>query len=220
VGGVALIERVTADARDVCDYDDRVSTNDDAVTVDEKAVADAAAVRRVAAGDAEALRELYERYGRIVHSFAYRITRDAGAAEECTQDVFVALWRRAADFDPERAKLTTWLFVVARNRAIEVTRSAGRRPEPRDDLEPAGTVPDTAELVRAADESQRVAEAVAELPESQLEVVRLSFFDGLSHAEIAEVIGIPLGTVKGRMRLALERLRDLADTYDLSTGRP
>jgi RNA polymerase sigma-70 factor (ECF subfamily) len=81
-------------------------------------------------------------------------------------------------------------------------------------------VPDTAELVRAADESQRVAEAVAELPESQLEVVRLSFFDGLSHAEIAEVIGIPLGTVKGRMRLALERLRDLADTYDLSTGRP
>ncbi len=186
---------------------------------DDKAAVDAAAVARVASGDAVALQELYERYGRVIYSFAYRLTHDATLAEECVQDVFVTLWRRAADFDPTRAKLTTWLFVVARNRAIELGRQKNRRPELRDDLEPVGRAPDPADLVTIADESQRVAEAMAELPEEQLAVLRLSYFDGLSHSEIAEVIGIPLGTVKGRMRLALERLRSLSDTYDLQAER-
>ena len=187
--------------------------------VDDKAALDAAAVARVAEGDAVALRDLYDRYGRVVYSFAYRLTHDATLSEECVQDVFVALWRRAGDFDPTRAKLTTWLFVVARNRAIELGRQKARRPELRDDLEPVGSSPDPADLIAVADESQRVAEAMAELPEEQLAVLRLSYFDGLSHSEIAEVIGIPLGTVKGRMRLALERLRSLSDTYDLQTDQ-
>ena len=106
---------------------------------DDKAAVDAAAVARVASGDAVALHELYERYGRVIYSFAYRLTHDATLAEECVQDVFVTLWRRAADFDPTRAKLTTWLFVVARNRAIELGRQKNRRPELRDDLEPVGS---------------------------------------------------------------------------------
>ncbi|MSO94340.1 MAG: sigma-70 family RNA polymerase sigma factor [Thermoleophilia bacterium] len=182
------------------------------------AAVDAAAVARVAGGDAVALRELYDRYGKVIYSFAYRLTHDATLSEECVQDVFVALWRRAADFDPTRARLTTWLFVVARNRAIELGRQKARRPELREALEPVGSEPDPAELVAVADESQRMAEAMAELPEEQLVVLRLSYFDGLSHSEIAEVIGIPLGTVKGRMRLALERLRSLSDTYDLRAG--
>lgn len=188
-----------------------------AADADDKAAVDAAAVRRVAAGDATALAELYERYGRVVHAFAYRITGDAGAAEECTQDVFVALWRRAADFDPARARLSTWLVAVARNRAIELVRRRARRPEPAAEVELPGSAPDPSDLLAVADEAQRVAEAVAELPEAQLEVLRLSYFDGLTHAEIAEVIGIPLGTVKGRMRLALERLRGLAEAYDLDS---
>jgi RNA polymerase sigma-70 factor (ECF subfamily) len=191
----------------------------DEAHMDEKATVDAEAVARVATGDDLALRELYDRYGRIVYSFAYRLTHDATLAEECVQDVFVALWRRAADFDSTRAKLTTWLFVVARNRAIELGRQKARRPELRDMLEPAGFAPDPAELVAVADEAQRVAEAVAELPEDQLEVLRLAYFDGLSHSEIAGVIGAPLGTVKGRVRLALARLRSLSDTYDLQQER-
>jgi RNA polymerase sigma factor (sigma-70 family) len=182
---------------------------------DDKAAVDAAAVARIAGGDAVALQELYERYGKVIYSFAYRLTHDTTLSEECVQDVFVALWRRAADFDPTRAKLTTWLFVVARNRAIELGRQKTRRPELRDDLEPVGSAPDPGDLIATADESQRVAEAMAELPEEQLEVLRLAYFDGLSHSEIAEVIGIPLGTVKGRTRLALERLRSLTETYDL-----
>jgi RNA polymerase sigma-70 factor (ECF subfamily) len=187
--------------------------------MDENATVDAEAVARVATGDDLALRELYDRYGRIVYSFAYRLTHDATLSEECVQDVFVALWRRAADFDPTRAKLTTWLFVVARNRAIELGRQKARRPELRDILEPVGFAPDPAELAAIADEAQRVAEAVAELPEEQLEVLRLAYFDGLSHSEIAGVIGAPLGTVKGRARLALARLRSLSDTYDLQQER-
>ena len=85
----------------------------------------------------------------------------------------------------------------------------------RDDFEPAGWRRCTRPLAASADESQRVAEAMAELPEEQLAVLRLAYFDGLSHAEIAEVIGIPLGTVKGRVRLALERLRSLSRPHDL-----
>ncbi len=111
----------------------------DEVIPDDKAAVDAAAVARVAAGDAVALQELYERYGKVIYSFAYRLTHDTTLSEECVQDVFVTLWRRSADFDPTRAKLTTWLFVVARNRAIELGRQKTRRPELRDDLEPVGT---------------------------------------------------------------------------------
>jgi len=188
----------------------------DPVELDERATYDAALMARVAARDAEALRLLYERYGRLVYSFAHRVTGDPTLSEEATQDTFVAVWRRAATFDPQRAKLSTWLFVVARNRAIELVRQRARRPELRDELEVEGAAPDPSSLVADADESQRLAEAMAALPEEQYEVIRLSFFDGLSHSEIAEVIGIPLGTVKGRVRLALDRLRALADAHDLT----
>ena len=191
----------------------------DDTALDQGASLDAAAVARVAAGDAVALRELYDRYAKVVYSFAYRLTGDATLSEECVQDVFVALWRRAADFEPNRARLTTWLFVVARNRAVDLGRQKARRPEVRDDLEPAGSAADPADLAAEQDEAQRVAEAMAELPEEQLAVLRLAYFDGLSHAEIAARTGIPLGTVKGRMRLALERLRSVCARYDLQPDR-
>jgi RNA polymerase sigma-70 factor (ECF subfamily) len=181
-------------------------------------VDDVTLVRRVADGDADALRVLYERYGRIVYSFAFRFVRDPGLAEECTQDVFLALWRRASGFDPSRAKPSTWMLAVARNRAIELGRRRSRRPalaaeavaETDDD-----NAPDPAAVAVEVDRAERVALALAELPPEQREVVSLAYFDQLSHSEIAELIGIPLGTVKGRMRLALERLRGVAETHDL-----
>lgn len=172
-------------------------------------------MQRVADGDADALRSLYERYGRIVYSFALRHTRDAGMAEECTQDAFLVLWRRASTFDPARAKLTTWLLTITRNRAIELVRQRSRRPDPVSEVSLAGSAPDPSAVAVESDQSQRVAEALAELPPEQREVVSLAYFDGLSHTEIAELIGAPLGTVKGRMRLALSRLRALVDQYDL-----
>jgi RNA polymerase sigma-70 factor (ECF subfamily) len=172
---------------------------------------DATAVARVADGDKDALRELYDRYGRIVYGMAYRLTRDAQLAEEATQDTFVAVWRRAASFDPGRAKLSTWLFVIARNRAIELIRARTRTPEPQESVEPVGQEPDPADLATLADEAERIAEVLAELPENQLEVIQLAFFDGLSHGEIAERLGQPLGTVKSRIRLGLSRLRALLE---------
>jgi RNA polymerase sigma-70 factor, ECF subfamily len=181
--------------------------------------ADAAAVERVADGDAEALRDLYERYGRIVYGLTYRVTRDAQLAEEATQDTFVTLWKRAKTYDPQRAKVTTWLFVIARNRAIELVRARTRVPEPQDSVEPAGEESDPADLLQIADDAERIALAIAELPESQLEAIRLAYFDGLSHSEIAERLNQPLGTVKSRIRLGLERLRAQFELAPLEVER-
>jgi RNA polymerase sigma-70 factor, ECF subfamily len=180
---------------------------------------DAAVVARVADGDAEALHQLYDRYGRIVYGMTYRLTKDAQLAEEATQDTFVTLWRRAAAYDPERAKLSTWLFVIARNRAIELVRARTRAPEPHEDVEPAGAEPDPADLAALADDAERIALALAELPESQFEVIRLAYFDGLSHGEIAERLDEPLGTVKSRIRLGLNRLRALLELPELEVER-
>ena len=148
-----------------------------------------------------------------------RLTGDATLSEECVQDVFVTLWRRAADFDPTRAKLTTWLFVVARNRAIELgrqknakTRAAGRS-RARRVRRPMRQI--SSRWPTSRNGWQR---RWPNCRRSNSRCFGSSYFDGLSHAEIAEVIGIPLGTVKGRVRLALERLRSLSETYDLQTG--
>lgn len=181
--------------------------------------ADAAVVARVADGDHDALRLLYDRYGRIVYGMTYRLTKDAQLAEEATQDTFVTLWRRADRYDPERAKLTTWLFVIARNRAIELVRARTRAPEPREGVSPTGEEADAAELVALADDAERIAQAMAELPESQLEVIRMAYFDGLSHAEISERLAQPLGTVKSRIRLGLNRLRALLELPELEVER-
>ena len=187
--------------------------------------ADSATMAAIARGDENALRSLYERYGKIVYSVSYRVTADAQLAEECTQDVFVRVWRRAREFDSSRAKVSTWLFAITRNRAIELWRSRARQlarvdARPFDDPDAAaGTVdagaPDPAELAAAADEAVRVAKALAELPPEQVEALQLAYFDGLSHSEIAQHLGLPLGTVKGRIRLALRQLRGLAQEYHL-----
>jgi RNA polymerase sigma-70 factor (ECF subfamily) len=171
---------------------------------------DADAMAAVAAGDQHALRHLYERYGRLAHSVAYRISGDRATAEECTQDAFVALWRRAERFDPERGQVSTWLFAIARNLAL----SAVRRRRTTVELDQRNDVATTAgpdELVASADAAAQLADAMANLPEPQLAVLQLAYFEGLSQSEIATQLGLPLGTVKGRVRLALERLRMLVN---------
>jgi RNA polymerase sigma factor (sigma-70 family) len=149
----------------------------------------------------------------------YRVTKDAQLAEEATQDTFVTLWRRAGSYDPERAKLTTWLFVIARNRAIELVRARTRMPEPQEDVEPIGEESDPSDLVALGNDAERIARALAELPEPQLEVIKLAYFDGLSHGEIAERLAEPLGTVKSRIRLGLNRLRVLMELPELGVER-
>lgn len=171
--------------------------------------ADRAAMARLADGDAEALRDVYARHSAMVFSTAHRIVSDHQLAEECTQDVFLTLWRQAARFDPERALLSTWLFVVTRNRAIQLLRAQQARPiQPHADVTVTETAPSPAELFAKDEEAQEVADALADLPDAQFEVIRLAYFDGLAHREIASRLDLPLGTVKGRIRLALDRLRE------------
>ncbi len=175
-------------------------------------------VRRVAARDADALRELFSLYGKIVFGLAYRILGDRQYAEDCTQDVFVSLWRGAGSYDPKRARVTTWLLTITRNTAIDLVRRYElRRADPLPDADSwsSRVSPDTAEL--AADDAERVAAALAELPTPQLEAVSLAYFEGLSNSEIAARLGVPLGTVKSRIRLGLDRLRARAPAYALET---
>jgi RNA polymerase sigma-70 factor, ECF subfamily len=183
---------------------------------DELPARDADAVERVARGEADALRELYDRHGGLVHGLALGLLRDRSLAEECTQDVFLALWRQADRYDRRRARVTTWLYTIARNRAVELLRRHAARPaELRAELELGDESPDPADLVGEADRAQQIAEAMAELPEAQLAVLRLAYFDGLTHVEISERLGLPLGTVKGRLRLSLERLRGIVQHREL-----
>lgn len=165
---------------------------------------------RIAGRDLTALDLLYERHGRATFSVAYGILGAADAAEDVVQDAFLTVWRRASTFDPQRGNARTWLLTVARHRAIDVARSRAARPRGVP-LEDAGVLaaPDgdpAAEALRRI-EAVTVRRALDTLPGGQRQVVELAFFSGLSYPEIAERIGIPLGTVKSRVRLALERLR-------------
>ena len=159
--------------------------------------------------DRAAFGELFRRYSGRVRAFLIRGGCPVGLAEEATQDVMVTLWRKAASFDPAKAGAATWIYTIARNRRIDLIRRE-RRAEPRADdplFQPDPV--DSAETDMAgADRDAIVRAALSGLPEEQAAVVRLAFFDGLSHAEIAETLAVPLGTVKSRLRLAFVRLRD------------
>lgn len=172
-------------------------------------------IRLVTAGRTEALGVLYDRYGRLVYSIAMNALADAAAAEEVTQDVFMRVWEKARTYDVSLAKVSTWLINIARNRSIDELRKRKVRPEhyasswaEMPDLphpEDAGVE----EQVALAWEARAVNKALMELPEDQKKALSLAYFDGLSHREIAETLGEPLGTVKTRIRLAMIKLRDV-----------
>ena len=179
---------------------------------------DALLLRQVADGDTDALRALYARYGNVLFGLAFRTLGDRQLAEDCVQEVFVTAWRSAGRYDPRRASVSTWLFAIARNKTVDALRRRSRRPvEPLPERWPDDEAPDAAEIVAAGDQGERVASALAELPPQQLEAVSLAYFEGLTQTEIAERLGVPLGTVKGRLRLALDRLRTLAPAYAFET---
>jgi RNA polymerase sigma-70 factor (ECF subfamily) len=155
---------------------------------------------------------VYERHGGAAYSLAYRIVGDRGTAEDVTQEAFLSLWRSGAKYDRTRGSVRTWLLGVVRNRAIDVLRrEAGRAPTVNLELErlpdtgPAAELTDTEALRHES--AREVRGALGVLPADQLKVIELAYFGGLSHSEIAESLGMPLGTVKGRMRLAMEKIR-------------
>ena len=162
--------------------------------------------------DPGAFEVFYDRHGGVAYSLAYRIVGERGAAEDVTQEAFISIWRSGARYDKARGSVRTWMLGIVRNRAIDFLRSkAGRAPKLDFDddsiLEhrPAEELTDTEALRRET--AEEVRGALDELPGEQAKVIQMAYFGGFSHSEIAGMLDVPLGTVKGRMRLGLEKIR-------------
>jgi RNA polymerase sigma-70 factor (ECF subfamily) len=168
-------------------------------------VDDAVLLQRVREGDQTAMAEVFDRYGRVVYSVAFRVLKDSGHAEDVMQEIFFQVWRNPTSFVQGRGSLGAWLVVVARNRSIDFLR----RRKPTDSVEDvvlAGNCNLASEAERNA-LMEKVHKVLKNLPVEQQRSMELAYFDGLSHSEIAEKTGDPLGTVKTRIRLALISLR-------------
>lgn len=172
---------------------------------------DAALVRAVAGGDADAVAELYDRHAGMLLGLARKVVKDPADAEEVVQETFLHLWNRASSYDPARSSVTTWLVLVARSRAIDRvrTRSVVDRTHAAVQKE-AGPEHESARgagRVLDRERSQRVRGELQGIPAEQREVLELAFYQGLTQSEIAAATGIPLGTVKTRTLLAMKKLR-------------
>lgn len=183
-----------------------------------KQVDDEILIRLISQSDKEvsgqALSELYDRYSRLVYSLAYHIVGDGAVAEEIIQDVFVRVWDKANTYRVNEAKVSTWLSSIARNRAIDVLRKQSVRPEHHSigldevsyfELQAQNNPEESTEMSLRR---EKVHAAIKILPEEQLEALSLSYFYGLSHSQIADILDEPLGTIKTRIRLAMQKLKD------------
>jgi RNA polymerase sigma-70 factor, ECF subfamily len=166
--------------------------------------------------DRGAFTRVFAYYAPRVKAYLVRLGLDGAQAEEVAQEVMVAVWRKAASFDRRQASVATWIFRIARNRRIDVFRRDQRASFDAKDpaFEPAAEAQPDA-VAEAGERETRVRAAMAELPPEQRDLVRRAFYEDLSHSEIAEATGVPLGTVKSRLRLAFAKLKlSLADTVD------
>jgi RNA polymerase sigma-70 factor (ECF subfamily) len=177
-------------------------------------------LERMAAGEGDALRELYDIHARAVYSLAVRILRSQSDAEDIVQEVFVQAWRNATRYDASRGTVAGWLLMQAKSRSIDRLRARRARPEHTDNSkrpEPAdATAGPDVQIVRG-EQAERVREALEQLPRLQRTAVELAYYEGLTHAEIAEQLEQPLGTVKTRIRQGLLKLRQAlggAETQD------
>ena len=180
-------------------------------------LSDADLIGRAAAGDARALEVLYDRYSRVVFSFALRILGDRQLAEELLQEVFFRAWQQGSAFSASRGTFVTWLLSITHNMAIDEVRKRRRRPQKADSEEPESVLDAMADTGAGADVEDEVwlgalrdtiTSALDGLPAPQREAIELAYYQGLTQREIAERLGEPLGTIKTRMRLGIQKLRD------------
>ena len=179
-------------------------------------------MHRVAGGDGDALAQLFGRYSGAVFSLGYRMLNDREGAEELLNEAFVRVWRQAPSFDARRGKFSTWLMSVARNLGIDELRSRRSRPQRADpltpddaELDPADENADVERDVWHAERRRLIRQALRELPPAQREALELAYFEGLTQSEISARLGDPLGTTKTRIRLGLQKLRDLLLSSEL-----
>ena len=164
-------------------------------------------IGRIAAGDRAAFATLFRRYAGRIRAFLVRSGIAPAEAEEGVQEVMLSVWRNAAGFDPARAGAATWLYAIARNRRVDMLRRRRPEPDPNDPLFRPDPDSDGASSAMAAARDDALRAALAALSPDQADVVRMAFYDGLTHAQIAAMTDLPLGTVKSRLRLAMQRLR-------------
>jgi RNA polymerase sigma factor (sigma-70 family) len=180
-------------------------------------LSDEALVALVARRDETALAALYDRFGRVAYGLALRVLRDRSLAEDAVQEAFMTVWRTADRFMPDRSKASSWILTFVHRRAVDlVRREERRRAEPLEsapESEEGGPGPDEEAWLRL--QRERVQKALHTLPDQQREALELAYFGGFTQSELAERLGLPLGTIKSRMFTGLARLRELLD--DLET---
>ena len=171
-------------------------------------------VRLTAQGDQEAFGVLYERYKVLVYSIAFNALGDRSSAENVALDAFTQLWQNAAGFNPGKASVKTWLMAIVRYRSIDTIRKQRKesiRFIPSWDADALDSLPDPSDMedeVQARDIRRQVKEAVAGLPDDQKQPLAMAYFRGYSHSQIAKILGLPIGTVKTRIRAAMRQLRE------------
>ena len=181
-------------------------------------LSDEALVLLAARSQQGALAELYDRYGRPAYGLALRVLRDEALAEDAVQEAFLAIWRTAPRFVPERGKASTWILTLVHRRAVDLVRREERRRA--DTLEhapePSGGAVDEEAWLRL--QRERVQDALRQLPDQQREAIELAYYGGFTQSELAERLGQPLGTIKSRMFMGLARLRELLGEPGLETS--
>lgn len=182
---------------------------------------DATLMRRVAQGDRRAFLHLYDKYAPRVNGLSLRMLRDEMTAEEVTQDAFLRLWTRATTFNPDRGRLLSWLLAITRRLAIDRIRLDARRPALSEANSPGESWEQLPDAASQTEEARWLSMkfALFELPAEQREAIELAFYHGMSHGQIAEYLELPLGTVKTRLRLAMEKLRRSLQTDPIEAAQ-
>ena len=173
----------------------------------------------VGQGDAEAFTILYDRYGRTAFSLAYRVMGERQAAEDLVQDAFLKLWRSATSYRPERSSVRTWLLSIVRNRGIDQLRAHASRRRTQNRIEALAPRSQPSEAFAETwrnSQRDRVRDALNTLPPEQLKVLELAYFSGYTHVQVSELLDVPLGTIKGRMRLGLKKMSVYFDHPNLT----
>jgi RNA polymerase sigma-70 factor, ECF subfamily len=182
-------------------------------------LADEDLISFVKARDSVAFATLYDRHGRAAYSLAYRMMGDRQAAEDLIQEAFLEVWRAAHSYRTERGSVRTWILSIVHNRGIDQIRSAASRRRTADKVRSTAQTSQPSEAFKEAwgnTQRAQVQEALKHLPPEQLKVLELAYFSGYTHAEIAEMLDIPLGTVKGRMRLGLKKIREFFEDQGMA----
>src|SRR5919199_226077 len=185
-------------------------------------LADEDLISLVEAADADAFAALYDRHSRSAYSLAYRMMGEKQAAEDLAQDAFIKVWRNAASYRAERGSVRTWILSIVHNRGIDQLRSTASRRRTQEKIEASAPHSEPSEAFSETwrnSQRDQIRAALKDLPPEQLKILELAYFSGYTHLEIAELLSLPLGTVKGRMRLGLKKIRDYFDSRDVAVPR-